>query len=77
MLKSGDDGVLRRVARLLEAGDLTLIGVAEVAPGLLVGAGAQGAVAPSDAALQDMAVGLAAARAHGRRDLGQGVVVRD
>lgn len=75
LLRSGDDGVLRRVARLLEAGGLRLVGAAEVAPALVAPAGVLGEFAPSDTALIDIAVGLAAARAHGADDLGQGVVV--
>lgn len=75
LLKSGDDGVLRQVARLIEAGGIRLLGAAEVAPQLLAPAGALGEFAPSDRSLVDIAVGLAAAREHGARDLGQGVVV--
>lgn len=75
LLRAGDDSVLRRVARLLEPGGLTLVGAAEVAPGLLAPAGAMGAFAPPDASLIDIATGLAAARDLGRRDVGQGVVV--
>jgi DUF1009 family protein len=75
MLRAGDDSVLRRVARLLEPGGLTLVGAAEVAPGLLAPTGAMGAFAPPDASLIDIATGLAAARDLGRRDVGQGVVV--
>lgn len=75
LLRSGDDGVLRRVGALLEAGGLRLVGAAAAAPGLLAPAGSFGEFAPSDLALVDIAVGLAAARELGARDLGQGVVV--
>lgn len=75
LLRGGDDGALRRVARLIEVGDLRLVGVAEVAPSLVAAAGTLGEFAPSDRALVDIAIGLAAARDLGRRDIGQGVVV--
>lgn len=75
LLRGGDDGALRRVARLIEAGNLRLVGAAEMAPSLVATAGTLGEFAPSDRALVDIAVGLAAARDLGRRDIGQGVVV--
>jgi DUF1009 family protein len=75
LLAAGDDTVLRRVSRLLEAGGLRLVGAAEVAPGLLADEGAHGSIVAPASALLDIAVGRAAARDHGRRDLGQGVVV--
>lgn len=75
LLTRGDDGVLRRLAKLIEAEGFRVVSIADVAPGLLVTAGALGRVAPSAANLADVATGVAAARALGRRDLGQGVVV--
>lgn len=77
LLMRGDDGVLRRLARFFEANGLRVCGAAEIAPDLLVRAGAMGALAPAAADLADVALGLDAARALGRRDLGQAVIAAD
>lgn len=81
LLRSGDDTTLRRIARLIEAGGLQVVAAADVAPDLVMPAGPLGAVAPAAAGgaaspddWADIAVGLAAAKAHGARDLGQGVI---
>lgn len=75
ILALGDDSILRKIARGFEARGLRVVGAAEVAPHLVVPVGPLGAVAPTAADLAEIAAGAAAARAHGRRDLGQGVVV--
>jgi DUF1009 family protein len=76
LLSLGDDGVLRRVAGLLEAGGLRLVAAGEAAPALLAGEGLIAGPEPSPRHEFDMEAGRAAARALGRRDVGQGVVVR-
>lgn len=75
LLSRGDDGVLRRVARFFEANGLRIVGAAEVAPELTIAAGVATARAPSAAEWADVRAGLAAAREHGARDLGQAVIV--
>ncbi len=77
VLSGGDDGVLRAMIRFLESKGFVVVSPAAVAPGLLVGAGALGALqpAPNDAA--DMIFGSSVVRALGAYDIGQGVVVRD
>jgi DUF1009 family protein len=77
ILSRGDDSLLRRIARIFEARGLRIVGAAEVAPHLLMPRGRLGAVEPSAAALADVAVGIEGAREHGRRDLGQAVIVVD
>lgn len=75
ILRHGDDGLLRKIARIFERRGIRVVGAAEVAPHLLVPAGALGSLAPDPASVADIAVGVAAARAHGARDLGQAVIV--
>lgn len=75
MLTKGDDGVLRKVARLIEARGIRIVAPGEVAPALLARAGPYGRHRPDAAALSDIAVGIGASRDLGRRDLGQAVVV--
>lgn len=77
ILRHGDDGLLRKIARIFESRGLRIVGAAEVAPHLVVRHGALGAYRPGSSALADIAVGVAEARAHGARDLGQGVIVVD
>lgn len=77
LLKSGDDGTLRKIARILETRDIRVVGAVEVAPELLMPSGALGACRPSAAVEADIERGLAAARAHGDEDLGQAVIVAD
>jgi hypothetical protein len=75
ILRYGDDGLLRKIARIFETRGIRVVGAAEIAPDLLVPQGALGQLAPDPAAAADIAVGVAAARAHGARDLGQAVIV--
>lgn len=77
LLTHGEDGILRRLARLFEARGLRVIGAAEAAPQLLMPVGALGAKEPAAEALATIAFGVGAARRHGRGDVGQGVVVDD
>ncbi|NLH80806.1 MAG: UDP-2,3-diacylglucosamine diphosphatase LpxI [Phyllobacteriaceae bacterium] len=75
LLTHGEDGILRRIARLFEARGLRVVGAGEAAPGLLMPAGALGHVVPDAAARAAIAAGVDAATRHGRGDLGQGVIV--
>lgn len=77
LLKSGDDGTLRKIARILETRGIRVVGAAEVAPDLLMPAGALGVHHPNGALLADIERGLQAARAHGDDDLGQAVIAAD
>lgn len=75
LLTHGEDGVLRRIARLFEARGLRVVGAGEAAPDLLMPVGPLGTRVPDAAALETIAFGVEAARRHGRGDVGQGVVV--
>lgn len=77
ILRHGDDGLLRKIARLFETRGIRVVGAAEVAPELLMPVGAIGARAPGEVDLIDVAVGLCGARAHGADDRGQAVIARD
>ena len=77
ILTHGEDGVLRRIARLFEARGLRVVGAGEAAPELLMPAGALGRVVPDDARRAAIAFGLSEARRHGSGDVGQGVIVTD
>lgn len=70
----GDDNFLQALIRALETEGFTVIGADDIAPDLLAPAGCLTKVAPSDANMQDILTGLAAARALGARDAGQAVV---
>lgn len=72
----GDDGLLRAIIELLEHEGFRLVGLHELLPEVLAGAGPLGRHGPDDAAWQDIARGLAVARALGREDVGQAVVVQ-
>ncbi|MCC8234554.1 LpxI family protein [Pinisolibacter aquiterrae] len=75
LLTHGEDGILRRLARLFEARGLRVVGAGEVVPDLLMPAGPLGVARPSEAHLQTIAFGAGAARGHGLGDVGQGVIV--
>ena len=77
ILTRGDDSLLRRIARIFERRGLRIVGAAEVAPDLLMTDGPLGRLRPAPDGLADVEVGIAAARAHGARDLGQAVIVVD
>jgi DUF1009 family protein len=77
ILFQGDDGLLRKLARIFEARGIRIVGADEIAPELLIPLGPLGRRQPSARDLADIAVGLAAARAHGTADLGQAVIVVD
>ncbi|MBK1669140.1 UDP-2,3-diacylglucosamine pyrophosphatase [Rhodovibrio sodomensis] len=72
----GDDGLLRAVMDLLEREGFRMVGLHEVLPDVLAGAGVLGRHAPDDAAFADIRRGLSVAHALGQQDVGQAVVVQ-
>lgn len=72
----GDDGLLRAVMDLLEREGFRMIGLHEVLPDVLAGAGTLGRHRPDAAAMTDIRRGLSVARALGEQDVGQAVVVQ-
>ncbi len=72
----GDDGLLRAVMDLLEREGFRMIGLHEVLPDVLAGAGTLGRHGPDAAAMTDIRRGLSVARALGEQDVGQAVVVQ-
>lgn len=71
----GDDGLLTAVVAEIEREGFRVIGPDQILSGLLAPEGTLSRHAPDAAALADVAVGAAAARELGRRDLGQAVIV--
>jgi DUF1009 family protein len=74
LLANGDDSVLRRVARIIERNGFRVVGPGDVAPGLVAGTGLYGSVRPNEADLRDVLAAFQAAKALGRRDVGQAAV---
>lgn len=72
----GDDALLRAVRGMLEEQGFTLHGAHEFVDGMLAPVGHFGGPTPDAAQLDDIRIGVDAARAHGMRDAGQGVVIR-
>jgi UDP-2,3-diacylglucosamine hydrolase len=75
MYRGGDAYLLAGLADLLEQHDFRLIAAQDLAPDILMPAGAIGTRQPSEAARRDIARGLALLRATGPFDIGQAVVV--
>ncbi len=73
----GDDSVLRRVIGFFEGHGFRVRGPAEVAPALVIGAGAFGRVAMPDVAARDAETGRAIIAALAPFDVGQAVAVQD
>jgi UDP-2,3-diacylglucosamine hydrolase len=71
----GDDHVLSKVVRFLEAKGYRVHGADQVAPELLAGEGPLGSQAPSAEDRADIAVGFRVVDAIGRLDVGQAAVV--
>lgn len=71
----GDDSVLRRVVGFFESHGFVVRGPADVAPALLIGAGAYGKVAMSDSSKRDFEIGREAVARLAPFDVGQAVVV--
>lgn len=76
-LVGGDDSVVRKALRLIEAEGFRVRGIAEVAPALLAGEGALGRHRPDAAALADAAFAMRALAALGPYDVGQSAVIID
>ncbi len=73
----GDDALLRRIGREIEKEcDVCVIGVQDVLGGVLLRAGVVGDVEPDQTAKNDIARGMAVAKALGEADVGQSVVVQ-
>jgi DUF1009 family protein len=75
LLAGGDDSVLSRVVWFFEANGFTVHGAHEVAPDLLVQAGALGSAGLSPSGRSDATIGFAVRAALGPLDAGQAVVV--
>ena len=77
LLLRGDDGVLRRIARLIEAQGVRVVGAHMVAPSLTLTVGCHTRRAPDAEDWRDILIGFDAAKAHGALDRGQGVIASD
>jgi DUF1009 family protein len=75
LLAGGDDAVLKRVVRFFEGHGFEVLGVHEVSPELLAGAGRMGMTALAEADRADALIGFAVRRALGPVDAGQAVAV--
>jgi UDP-2,3-diacylglucosamine hydrolase len=73
----GDDSLLRRLINFIEADGYQIIGVHEVAPELLIGAGSLSAGKPTDRDRADGRLGLSLLAAMSPFDCGQATVVVD
>jgi lipid-A-disaccharide synthase len=73
----GDDGLLAAIVAEVEREGFRVVGADAILADLLAPLGPLGAHRPDDAALADIAIGVAAAAELGRRDIGQAVVVRN
>ncbi|MFN3292481.1 MAG: UDP-2,3-diacylglucosamine diphosphatase LpxI domain-containing protein [Gemmobacter sp.] len=74
-MQAGDDATLRAVVAVIEEAGLNVLGLAEVAPELIPGAGVLGAVQPGAQDKADVARAAAVVAALGAVDVGQGAVV--
>ena len=70
----GDDGVLRSLAGTLEAAGILVVGAHQLVPDLLARPGPMTRLGPTKADWRDLDSALAAARAIGALDIGQGAV---
>jgi DUF1009 family protein len=73
----GDDALLTRAIGIFERQGLTVVGIEEVAPALLLGSGVLGTVTPDAAATRDMDRAADLIAAIGDLDVGQAVAVAD
>ena len=74
--RQGDDALLRAILGAFEREGFQVEGAGEAAPGLLLGAGALGALAPGVEHQADIAAAIHAAQEVGRTDVAQGAVAR-
>lgn len=77
IVRGGDDNVLRGVIAFLEHSGFPVVGVRDVAPGLMAAIGLLAGRDPGESAMADIARGVEALRAFGPLDVGQAVVVAD
>ncbi len=75
IMLGGDNHLLTTVVRFFEVRGFRVVGVDEVAPGLLAGEGPLGRVRPDAQGTRDIARGFEVARALGALDIGQAAVV--
>lgn len=73
-LARGDDGLLKVVARGLEARGIKVVGAHEIMPDLVAAEGILTKAAPRKSDWRDIEAGLAAAKAIGALDIGQAAV---
>jgi len=73
-LARGDDGVLRSLAGTLESAGVKVVGAHQLVPDLLASAGPMTRLGPRKTDWRDLDAALAAARAIGALDIGQGAV---
>ena len=76
-LRGGDDHLLTRVGKLFEREGFRLVGIADVAPELLMAEGLLTRISASESAMADIAYGNEVLRALSPFDIGQAVVVID
>jgi DUF1009 family protein len=75
--RGGDDHLLSSIGRIIESHGFRMLGVHQVAPEILIPAGALGGVTPSARERADITLGFDYLRAAGPYDIGQAVVVAD
>jgi DUF1009 family protein len=75
--RGGDDHLLSSVGRILESDGFRIVGIKDVAPGLLMPAGCLTCAAPNDEASADIAKGREVLRALSPFDIGQATIVVD
>jgi len=73
-LARGDDGLLKVVARGLEARGIKVVGAHEIVPNLVAAKGVLTKAAPRKSDWPDIEAGLAAAKAIGALDIGQAAI---
>lgn len=74
-MQAGDDATLRAVVEVIEEAGLAVLGIEDVAPGLIPGPGVLGVVQPGEADRRDAARAAEIVAALGAVDVGQGAVV--
>lgn len=72
----GDDGLMSRIVHEMEAEGFRVVGVDEILSHALASEGRYGSLAPDEGARDDIVRGIEVARALGRADCGQAVVVQ-
>lgn len=74
--RTGDDALLRLLVVFFEEEGFRVVGADNITGALLAPVGVLGRVQPAEGAHRENGVAIAAARAHGISDVGQGAVVR-